>query len=84
MSFCRSCGAPITWIRTKNGKPHPVDPAKHYIIKGEGSATLVTEAGTFIRGEFVSVEEGANGEGYISHFATCPNASRWRRRENGN
>ena len=84
MSYCRSCGAPIKWIRTKNGKPHPVDPAKHYIIKGEGSATLVTEAGTFIRGEFVSVEEGANGEGYTSHFATCPNASRWRRRENGN
>ena len=36
MSYCRSCGAPIKWIRTKNGKPHPVDPAKHYIIKGEG------------------------------------------------
>lgn len=49
MSYCRSCGAPIKWIRTKNGKPHPVDPAKHYIIKGEGSATLVTEAGTFYR-----------------------------------
>lgn len=71
MSKCRSCGADIIWIRTKNGKPHPVDPAKHYIIKGEGSATLVTEAGTFIRGEFVSVEEGANGEGYIDdHWDT--------------
>ena len=26
MSQCRSCGAPIVWLKTRNGKNMPVDP----------------------------------------------------------
>lgn len=84
MSFCRSCGAEIRWIRMKSGKAHPVDPAKRHIKKDGGHEVLVTESGELIQGTFASLEEGANGEGYISHFATCPNASRWRRHEKEN
>jgi len=41
---CRSCGAPIEWVKTDAGKWMPVDP--------DGT----------------------------SHFATCPDAEKWRKR----
>ena len=62
-----------------SGKNMPVDARKRYIIKDGGNEVLVTESGELIRGTFVSLENGANGEGYISHFSTCPNANRHRR-----
>lgn len=41
---CRSCGAPITWVKTESGKWMPLDP--------DGT----------------------------SHFATCPDAAKWRKK----
>lgn len=81
MSRCKSCGAEIKWIKMLGTlKPMPCDPARRTIVIGEGSETLITPTGTIIKGRFASVEEGANGVGYISHFVTCPNASSHRRR----
>ena len=80
MAVCRSCGAEIKFIKMKSGKYNPVDPAKRTIIKDGGHEVLVTESGELISGTFASLADGANAEGYISHFATCPNASRFRRR----
>ena len=79
MSKCRSCGAEIKWIKMLSGKNMPVDPVKRYIAKDGGSEVLVTEGGELIRGTFASLGEGANGEGYVSHFSTCPNANQHRR-----
>lgn len=80
MSYCRSCGAEIRWIKMRSGKNMPVDAAKRTIKKDGGHEVLVTEDGELIRGTFASLEEGANGVGYISHFSTCPNANQHRRR----
>ena len=80
MSYCRSCGAEIRWIKMRSGKSMPVDAAKRTIKKDGGREVLVTEDGELIRGTFASLEEGANGVGYISHFSTCPNANQHRRR----
>ena len=41
---------------------------------------LITKSGELIQGTFASIEDGANGSGYISHFATCPNADQHRKR----
>lgn len=88
MSKCSSCGAEIKWIKLKSGKWNPVDPYKHTMIRaviGEsitavGTDELVTDSGEVIRGRLASREEGANAAGYISHFATCPNAAQHRRK----
>ena len=80
MAYCRTCGAEIKFIKMKSGKWNPVDIQKRTVKKDGGKETLITEEGELIRGTFASVEECANGTGYISHFSTCPNASQFRKR----
>lgn len=81
MSRCRSCGAEIKWIKLKSGKYNPVDPYKRTIIRGAGKATIITEDGEVLTGEFADYDHGANAVGFESHFASCPNASSHRRRD---
>ena len=83
MAKCRSCGAEIIWIRTASGKSMPCDAAGisysevlHPCVDGNEVLTLVTKAGTIVRTEF---DPGGDKIGYISHFATCPNANMHRK-----
>lgn len=81
-STCRSCGRQIIWIRTKAGKNMPCDTTLiNYKLDGNATDNIVTENGNVIRcnARDISPEE-ADGTGYISHFATCPNAARHRKR----
>lgn len=80
MAKCKTCGAEIKFIKMKSGRFNPCDVLKRTIIKGNGKEVLITEKGEVIQGTFASVEEGANGEGYTSHFATCPYATQHRNR----
>lgn len=81
MSKCRSCGADIKFIKLKSGKWNPCDTQKRtVIIRDEGPEVLISEDGEIIKGRFASIEDGANAVGYISHFATCPNADKFRKR----
>ena len=81
ISKCRSCGASIIWIRTKAGKNMPVDSLIHSIRRNpKGKENLVTPAGEVVRGDIVSSDE-AEGNGYISHFATCPYAMSHRKKK---
>jgi hypothetical protein len=68
---CRACGAPIKWLRMPSGKAMPVD-AK--AVRRAGTAVLWREDGR-------QALPGADGytEGHESHFATCPDAARFRR-----
>ena len=79
MAQCRSCGAEIKFIKLTSGKWNPVDTQKRTLIEGEGNEAIVTDSGEVVTGRFASLEEGANRSGYISHFATCPNANAHRR-----
>ena len=79
MTKCRKCGKDIEFIKLKSGKWNPVNPYLRSIIKGEGKETLVTPDGEIIKGTFASMDEGANGVGYISHFATCSHAGEFRK-----
>ena len=80
MSRCRSCGAEIKFIKLKEtGKWHPVNPVKRIIMQGDGPETIITDAGEILRGKFAAYEDGGNRSGYISHFATCPDAGRFRK-----
>jgi len=80
---CRSCGKQIVWVRTSNGKNMPCDPEIHtYRIQTHGGKDkIVTPNGKVYSAEIVATgTPGADGFGYISHFATCPNANYHRKR----
>lgn len=80
MSKCRSCGAKIIWIITPAGKKMPCDPEPVYFKPAQdGELRLVTANGTIARGTKAEKAEDALC-GYVSHFATCPNADKHRRR----
>lgn len=79
MSACSSCGAPITWALTLNGKRMPVDAQPN----PAGSFFLATMRGANGSTYIVAVHAGEQPlEGprrYSSHFSTCPNAAEHRR-----
>ena len=65
---CRSCSAEIEWAVTTNGRPIPLDLERHPY----GNITL-DDAGV---AQVVVPGEGDRS----SHFATCPDAARFRRK----
>lgn len=67
---CKSCGADIFFIKTKMGKWHPLDAG---IIISDGKKLLF---GGKLCG-FKKLEAGRKG--FISHFATCPEANKFRK-----
>ena len=78
---CRACGARILWLKTTKGKNMPVDPGVIRFHAAGGPETFVTVDGKVERGQ-----RKTDGDqwGYISHFATCPEADRMRKRKDGN
>ncbi len=76
-SVCRSCGRPILWAETTNGKAAPIDPdpvPNGVIVLVQPSdpreppvASVVKHAGS------TSLPR------YNSHFATCPHAAQHRK-----
>ena len=79
MSRCKSCGAEIKWIKTASGKSMPCDakPISYRIDTHYGNLTLITPDGRVAKGVY---DPGSDKIGYVSHFATCPNAGLHRRR----
>lgn len=79
---CKSCGEEIIWIKTAGGKAMPCDPEQIvYWEKKGGSQKIVTSNGEVLSAEFSGILGTETGIGYISHFASCPNADRHRRRQ---
>ena len=82
MSRCKGCGAEITWVKMAGGKAMPCDPGLvTYRQRTLGRLKIVTPNGEVVSGDTETDPEQATGIGYISHFATCPAADRFRRRE---
>lgn len=78
---CRSCGAPIIFIVSLHGRSIPCDAQQVvYWQKAGGSKKIVTPNGEVVSCELEGDPQEATGIGYVSHFATCPNADRHRRR----
>ena len=77
---CRACGADIGFIKTVAGKTIPVNPEEvAYEQKAGGSLKIVTPNGEVLSAERPADPQKATGIGYISHFATCPEADRFRK-----
>jgi hypothetical protein len=79
MSECRSCGALVRWAVMPGGKRMPLDadpsPEGTIALHSDGvqAAVLSRKDLTFLNAE-------ERERLYVSHFATCPNAARHRRR----
>ena len=79
---CRSCGAPLLWALTKKGRRIPLDrnpvPDGNIEIEeadeGPPMSRVVSGQGELSPGLFPATR-------YKSHFSTCPNAKRHRRRK---
>jgi hypothetical protein len=80
---CRACKAPIVWAKTENGRPMPLDPEPD----AGGNITLTRSAGRLVAVVLApAVVEALRDDGerrlfYRSHFATCPYADEFRRRQ---
>lgn len=84
MSRCRSCGAEILWIRTQAGKMMPVDiKTERFYPDRYGDRLYVMNDGHTMRGTPAPKGEDVLpcvASGHISHFATCPDAVKHRKR----
>lgn len=82
---CRGCGAPIAWIKTKDGKLMPCNPEEIEIDVGGAKTTIIiTDDGKLEYGSPVDKYDlfppDMTAKGRVSHFATCPKAERFRKR----
>ena len=80
MSNCRSCGAKIIWVKNEETeKSHPCDPELVSADEAEDGMTLVGEDGKIYRNAGTNVLDDEMLY-RVSHFATCPDADKWRRK----
>lgn len=77
MSYCRSCGQPIDWVKTTKGKNMPVE--GDYIFYDDLSAgeIIITDGGNLYTKK--KDDSAPSVRGRISHFAICPQADEWRK-----
>ena len=81
VSTCRSCGAPIYWIRTTAGKNMPCNIIPVHIKTGDkGKDKVVTKEGVVISCDIVG-SGYADGYGYVPHWTTCKDPDKFRKKE---
>ena len=75
-SRCRSCGVEIRWALTEAGKAIPLE-----VDPRPGGNLLEVEPGSDPpRVRYVDpLLDGLEGDRWVSHFANCPDAGRWRK-----
>ena len=83
---CRGCGAPILWIKMQgSGKKMPVDEEPVQIVQQAGGHPYMQMVGSYvtgyIAGDALDDPDTKVIQAYRSHFATCPKAGTFRRRE---
>ena len=78
---CRGCGARIVWIQTSAGKSMPCDATPvRYWEEPKAAGKVVTPNGDVVSCVFEGDPQTATGIGYISHFSSCPNAGKFRKK----
>lgn len=73
---CRSCGAPVLWVRTERGKLMPLD----VFPSDAGNVSIDTpdQRATVLTGLFLENARRGHATLYKSHFASCPKADEHR------
>lgn len=77
MAKCRSCGAEILFIKSRNSM-HPVDAEEiRFEYKLNGKDRIVTGNGEILPGV---ISPKGSERGFRSHFATCNDPNRFRKK----
>lgn len=82
---CRTCGAPVLWVKTEKGARMPLDPEPvegGRVIIAMGPQMGQETAHTETRGETgvrLKCKEPAARTAYMPHHATCPQGREWQR-----
>lgn len=84
MTVCRSCGQEIRWVvMASTGKRMPLDPDPNFekgnvafIEGGEHDSKAMTLGGPILDQARATQKDAL----YVSHFATCPQAAKHRRK----
>ena len=73
---CRGCGDDIIFIELESGKKHPCQPEP--IMSGdlEIGQSMITSYGEVLK---IRDNTEPDIEGWLSHFALCPEASQFRK-----
>jgi hypothetical protein len=83
VSSCRSCSAPILWVRTERGKKMPLDREPVELSSSSSGLFVLREEKDPGGPLAIAVTPGFVGEelepAYVSHFFTCPERDKWRR-----
>lgn len=80
MKYCKACNAPIIWIKTIAGKSMPCDAEQVlYWQNPKGKSTIITPNGETIKADLNGEPNKATGIGYVPHWATCPEASKFKK-----
>lgn len=79
---CKGCGQEIYWLQTRAGKSMPcdTDPVAYW-AKPKAQGKVVLANGEVVSCVFTGNIDKSTGIGYIPHFATCPQADRFRRKK---
>jgi hypothetical protein len=76
---CLSCNADVFWVKTQRGNTMPVD-----VTPTENGNVYLRKdlTGQIIEAEVWKKDKCKNFTGplYTSHFATCPQAGKWRKK----
>lgn len=75
MAACRSCGAPMRFIRTRKGRAMPLDaepdPSGNVVIADDDVAEVFPDS-------YAAAEAWGDRPRYLPHHASCPQAGDWR------
>ena len=71
METCKSCGVPIVFMWTRTDKVIPVDSNLRVDNAVDLNATV----------RFEDLRDSLGSSVVVSHFATCEDASKWRKKE---
>ena len=79
---CKACGAEIAFVKTYHMGRIPIDTEPVWVKPKSGGKPFVRLDGTMVIGYQVgdACEDPDVEEAYISHFATCQDADRMRKR----
>lgn len=81
-AYCRSCGAPIRFIRTKNDKLMPVNMQEVVMrIMQGGRYRFVLKTGAVVSGEYAKRFSPGSFTAYEPHWGSCPAADEHRRKQ---
>lgn len=75
MARCRACAEPIVWAKTADGKTMPVDAEPN--PRGTLILTRTIDDHATVR---MATAGDPQGLRWMSHFASCPAASKFRRK----